>query len=85
MRLEPMHAQPTTTIDAGRTRRSLIGLVAGGAIAITTGCASGSRREAERGRARDAERTSVMDTMQQTATASLVNGTPPSTPQAEDE
>lgn len=62
-----------------------MGLLAGGVLAFTTGCASGSRREAERGRARDAERTSVVDTMQQTATASLVGGTPPSTPEADDE
>jgi hypothetical protein len=45
-----------------------------------TACSTGSSREAERARARDAERTSVVDNMQATRTASLITGTPPGTP-----
>jgi hypothetical protein len=61
-------------------RRLLLGAVAvlgGGGL---TACSTGSSREAERGRQRDAERTSVVDDLQATRTASLVLGTPPATP-----
>ena len=64
------------------TRRRLLlgGLeLASGAVGLTA-CSTGSSREAERGRTRDAERTSVVDSMQATRTASLIFGTPPATP-----
>jgi hypothetical protein len=62
-------------------RRGLVlalgGLVGSGVLA---GCSTGSSREAERGRRRDAERTSIVDEVQATRTASLILGTPPATP-----
>jgi hypothetical protein len=48
--------------------------------AVLAGCSSGTKREAERGRARDAERTSVMDAMQATDSARLLQSTPTSPP-----
>lgn len=62
-------------------RRVLVGLlgITGGAVGLTA-CSTGSSREAERGRARDAERTSVVDNTQATRSASLIMGTPPATP-----
>jgi hypothetical protein len=57
----------------------LFGLAAG-LVATLSACSTGSRREAERGRERDAQETSVVESMQQTATAGLVMGTPPATP-----
>ncbi|HYI24193.1 MAG TPA: hypothetical protein VD767_02195 [Thermomicrobiales bacterium] len=54
------------------------------AVLLLAGCATGNSREAERGRARDAERTSVVDSLQQTATSSLISATPPSTPVSDD-
>jgi hypothetical protein len=53
--------------------------IAGGAASLTA-CSTGSSREAERARERDAQRTSVVDDLQATRTASLIIGTPPATP-----
>ncbi|HYJ12600.1 MAG TPA: hypothetical protein VEW66_03360, partial [Thermomicrobiales bacterium] len=74
-----------TTFQASTSRvsrrRILLGTcgIAGIAVGLTA-CSTGSSREAERGRERDAERTSVVDRMQATRTASLIIGTPPATP-----
>jgi hypothetical protein len=43
---------------------------------VLVSCSQGSSREAERARERDAERTSVVDSLQATQTAKLVTGTP---------
>jgi hypothetical protein len=40
------------------------------------GCAEGTARDAEKGRARDAEATSVVDNLQSTRTSELINGSP---------
>jgi acyl-coenzyme A synthetase/AMP-(fatty) acid ligase len=74
-------AGDTAGLRAISRRRIIVcalGFIGGGAA--LTACSTGSSREAERGRARDAERTSVVDNMQATRTASLINGTPPATP-----
>ncbi len=52
-------------------------MAGGGGLA---GCSTGSSREAERGKRRDSERTSVVDNVQATRTAGLIMGTPPATP-----
>ena len=66
-------------------RQAMLGLlgVAGG-VSLTA-CSTGSSREAERGKRRDAERTSVVDEVQATRTAGLILGTPPATPATPDE
>lgn len=70
-------------IDQNVSRRRLVGgvLVTIGGLSLVS-CSNGNVREAERGRTRDAERTSVVDDLQATKSASLVNGTPPSTPES---
>ena len=67
------------------TRRGLLGSIAAGLVLLVTGCASGTSREAERGRNRDAERTSVVDDMQRTATSRLILGSPEASPDPDDE
>jgi hypothetical protein len=58
----------------------LLGVV--GAVGFTA-CSTGNSREAERGKRRDAERTSVVDEVQATRTASLILGSPPPATPAE--
>ena len=47
-----------------------------------TACAEGTSRDAEVGRQRDAERTSVVTALQATNSARLLGGTPAATPPA---
>ncbi len=55
--------------------------VVGLAMLVLAGCAEGTSRDAQRGREADAERTSVVDSLQATASANLIRrvaeGTPP--------
>ncbi len=77
MPLEPT-ANPVKLSTDRISRRHLLG-GALGLIASSTllvGCSTGNSREAERGRERDAKRTSVVDNLQATKTANLVNSTP---------
>ena len=49
-------------------------------IGVLVGCAEGTSRDAERGKAQDAQRTSVVSDMQATYSASVLQqGTPPPT------
>jgi hypothetical protein len=67
------------------TRRRLLGAftLGAGSSGLLAACSTGTSRDAQRGRERDAERTSVVDNLQATRTAELVLGTPPSTPVAD--
>lgn len=86
MPLANMHDPNRMQTESRLSRRAVLGIVAAGtATLLVAGCSSGSSREAERARERDAERTSVVDEMQQTATSSLVLGTPSATPGTDDE
>jgi hypothetical protein len=81
MPLEPIASPAADRSDSTLSRRhwlSIAALVIPGAV--LAGCSSGTRREAERGRERDAERTSVMDAMQATDSARLLQSTPTSQP-----
>lgn len=66
-----------------RTRRRGVWGVAlvGSIMLVLVGCAEGTSRDAERGRQKDAERTSVVDDLQASASADLLRraaeGTPP--------
>ena len=67
-----------------RTRRALLaGMIGTGVGALLTACSSGSSREAEKGRRQDAERTSVVDSLQATESAKLLNEEASATPPAE--
>lgn len=83
MPLEPTQNRARVWTDQPRTRRAFGGLLALGMANALGACTTGNRQEAERARSRDEERTSVVESMQQTATSSLVNSTPPATPTAE--
>lgn len=52
----------------------------GVAATVLASCAQGASPEAERGRERDIERTSVVDSLQATESARLITGTPRATP-----
>jgi len=52
----------------------------GVAATVLVACSQGTSREAERGRERDIERTSIVDSLQSTETARLVSGTQGATP-----
>jgi hypothetical protein len=80
---EPTPSRVLAWTNARWSRRALGGLIATGLGATLTSCSTGSRGEAERAREQDAERTSVVESMQQTVTAGLVKGTPPATPTGE--
>jgi hypothetical protein len=82
---EPTPSRALAWNDARWSRRALGGIAAAALGATLTSCSTGSRQEAERGREREAEETSVVESMQQTATAGLVMGTPPATPTGEPE
>ena len=81
MPLEPIvhHDQPTST----SRRAAVLGLVLLGA-AVLTGCAEGTRSDAERGQAEDAERDSVVSDMQATESYLRVNS-PAASPSPEPE
>ncbi|MEJ7839804.1 MAG: hypothetical protein WKF81_13410 [Thermomicrobiales bacterium] len=49
-------------------------------VAVIAGCAEGTSRDAERGRERDTERTSVVDELQSTRTTEIIKGTPNASP-----
>ena len=57
-------------------------MIAALCVLAVAGCAQGTARDAERGRERDAERTSVVDVLQSTRTSEIIKGTPESTPEA---
>ena len=81
MPLEPTASAAPDFTPRRLARPRLAGFAAAGVgITLLASCAQGTRREAERGRERDAERTSVMDAMQATESARLLSGTPESTP-----
>ena len=81
MPLEPIANRVPPPTESRFTRRRLFSLTAIGAgSTILVSCAQGTSREAERGKERDAERTSVVDNLQATRTADLVDGTPDATP-----
>lgn len=50
------------------------------AVTVLASCAQGTSRDADRGRERDAERTSIVNSLQATESARLVSGTPEATP-----
>jgi hypothetical protein len=54
-------------------RRKAFGVVVIGVLVLAlVGCAEGTSRDAERGREADAERTSVVDSLQATSSADLI-------------
>lgn len=72
--------------ERARTRRDLLGVAAAGLlVTVLASCSQGTSRDAERGRERDAERTSVVDNLQATETSRLVSGTPDASPTVEPE
>lgn len=81
-----MHSEPTANPTRQRTdvpitrRRVLTASAMGVAAAVLGACSQGTSREAERGRERDIERTSIVDSLQATESARLVSGTPDATP-----
>jgi len=81
-----MHSEPTANPTRQRNelritrRRVLTTSVMGVAATVLVACSQGTSREAERGRERDIERTSIVDSLQSTETARLVSGTPGATP-----
>ncbi len=81
-----MQNDPRPSNRTHLTRRQvMLGLLGiSGSIGLTA-CSTGSSREADRGKRRDAERTSVVDDVQATRTAGLILGTPPATPSTPDE
>ncbi len=58
--------------------------VVGLAMLVLAGCAEGTSRDAQRGREADAERTSVVDSLQATSSADLIRRTAEGTPPPED-
>lgn len=72
---------PRQEADAtDRTSRGVAGWLVAGSVTIglLVGCAEGTSRDAERGKAQDAERTSVVSNMQATHSARVLQqGTPP--------
>ncbi len=84
--MEPIashHHKQNDAQSAARARRSRAwGFALVGSIMLgLVGCAEGTSRDAERGQQEDAERTSVVDDLQASASADLVRraaeGTPP--------
>ena len=74
----PPAPPPTNKLKKHLSRLFLVTI-----LALTViGCAEGTSKDAERGRERDAERTSVVDDLQSTRTAELINGTPNASPTA---
>lgn len=63
----------------GRARRLAL---AGMLMLLLSGCAEGTSRDADQGREDDAERTSVVDSLQSTASADLVRQEDDATPPA---
>lgn len=62
-------------------RRKRFGLaLIGVAMLALVGCAEGTSRDAERGREADAERTSVVDSLQATSSADLIRRVGEATP-----
>lgn len=78
------HRDQQTQTNRRLTRRSFAFGALLSSAAILSGCAEGTRTDAERGRMEDAERTSVVRDLQATETWNLVNGTPGSTPAPEE-
>ena len=63
---------------SNRHRLAAIAVAASILLGTLAGCAEGTSRDAERGKARDAQRTSVVSDMQATHSARvLLPGTPP--------
>jgi hypothetical protein len=77
---EPI-ARPGQPRTSTQNRGRKLALVALCVLAIA-GCAEGTARDAERGRERDARRTSVVDELQSTRTSEIILGTPPASPTA---
>ena len=79
-----MHLEPIAPRDRpqiSRLRKHGARLVIVGVCALSiAGCAEGTSHDAERGRERDAERTSVVDDLQSTRTSEIIKGTPQATP-----
>jgi hypothetical protein len=67
---------------SSRHRLAAVAIALSVVVGTLAGCAEGTSRDAERGKARDAQRTSVISDMQATHSARiLLPGTPPpSTP-----
>ena len=80
-----MPLEPTPRRDQPWTRTSRLLLLALLAAALLAGCAEGTATDAERGRARDAERESVLSDLQATETWRIINapGTPSPAPNQE--
>ena len=81
MHLERTARPATLPISNLKKRMFRLLIVAVCGLAIV-GCAEGTANDAERGRERDAERTSVVDDLQSTRTSELINGTPNASPTA---
>jgi hypothetical protein len=66
-------------VSSDRARRlAAIAIAVSVTIGTLAGCAEGTSRDAERGKARDAQRTSVVSDLQATQSARVLNpGTPP--------
>ena len=81
-----MHLEPIThpaLPPTNKLKKHVFRLFLVVACALTViGCAEGTSKDAERGRERDAERTSVVDDLQSTRTSELINGTPNASPTA---
>lgn len=75
MHLEPTgpHQTPLTSIWRQRLMTVIVAIMI---VVSLVGCAEGTARDAERGRARDADATSVVDTLQSTRTSELINSSP---------
>jgi hypothetical protein len=64
-------------VESKQKRRRASWLVALGlSLLLLVGCAEGTSRDAERGRERDRQRTSVVDELQSTRTAQFISGSP---------
>ena len=69
-------ARPEPRASSGRASAWLLAALL--TVAVATGCAEGTARDAERGKARDARETSVVSDLQATRSAQvLLPGTPP--------
>jgi hypothetical protein len=71
--------EPKSRASALRSKAFGIAVI-GVAILALAGCAEGTSRDAERGREADAERTSVVDSLQATSSADLVRRAGEATP-----
>jgi hypothetical protein len=79
MPLEPIEPREVPPIDRWKTRVKS-GLAVLGVVLCLAGCAEGTARDAERGRAKDADATSVIDALQSTRTTEIITGTPDASP-----